>query len=212
MRLGWFWAVTPDSWLTIAFVLFHYTVSSEVLTSAIVSKVVCWICADPIQLYAISVCKLQSQNQVAKQNPNYPETTWASIEDDRTKTRPCTSPYHERKQDSLSIRNQGVTYQMTWMPCLCPHGPKMFGIYWMSHKTCSHMPRLNPDHRHRRHAWTHRHQTGNINTGLMWHLLMSLGSACTTDGHAWVRQRVGERLEDCCIQETVGICIPTFII
>ena len=89
----------------------------------------------------------------------YPGATWSSIEDDHIKGRLFPSPYHERKEVSLSFLDQGEADQANWTLRLCSS--------WIWPKTLKRCPTSNPVNFQCRCMLAQRHKTGTILTALI---------------------------------------------
>ena len=67
---------------------------------------------------------LQSFTPCLRDQEKYTDAMRASIEDDHCERRTCPSSYHEGKQISLSVQNQGEADQVDWAMCLESAWPK----------------------------------------------------------------------------------------
>ena len=114
---------------------------------------------------------------------------------------------HQKKNVPFSVSTSRIIVGLIdELPCLCPHGSKIFSSGWMSLGTFRPIPRWSPDHYrhcpcwHRYQNWKHQYSS---------HGLFANGSRVSLYNYNWravryVRHLV-ERLVDCCIQETDGI-------
>ena len=63
-----------------------------------------------------------------------------------TSNEDCMYPslFHEVKEFSLSIQDQGVADQATWTPCNGPHGPRTLSSSWILLMRSIQMPQTDP--------------------------------------------------------------------
>ena len=69
-------------------------------------------------LFIINLQNNMSHNKnnrpCSREHESYPWATWTSIEDDHITRPPCHYPYHETKEFSLSIQDEGRAHKANW--------------------------------------------------------------------------------------------------
>ena len=135
-------------------------------------KAVRLICVDHIHLWAVIVCKLLSGNMVpimpttvilkndvdndwsvtgnhiksptlcSWDQQSLPGATWASIEDNHIKRKPCHSTHLEAEEFSFCCPGSGWSWSGEWTPSR-PHVPRTFSSDRISLKTSRPMPQTD---------------------------------------------------------------------